>query len=59
MPKPCGTCAYKELCPVCAAVTVTETGHFDAVPEYVCRQTKATVAETIRAAEERKHAYGD
>ena len=59
MPKQCGVCTYKELCPVCAAVTVTETGHFDAVPTYVCRQTQATVEATLRAAEERKRARGD
>lgn len=59
MPKECGTCAYQSMCPVCAAVTVTETGAFDGVPEYVCRQTKATIEETIRMAKERKDPLGD
>ena len=59
MPKECGTCAYKPMCPVCAAVTITETGRFDGVPEYVCRQTKATIEETIRLAGERSDPPGD
>lgn len=31
--KTCTTCAYKEVCGVCAAVCCTETGRFDGVPE--------------------------
>lgn len=54
MPKECANCSHKELCPVCAAVTVTETGRFDGVPEYVCRQTRETVQATLRAYRERK-----
>lgn len=54
MPKECANCTHKELCPVCAAVTVTETGSFDGVPEYVCRQTKEMVEATWRAHRERK-----
>jgi hypothetical protein len=33
----------RPVCPVCAAVCVTETGAFDQVPEYVCEQTKQTI----------------
>lgn len=59
LPKQCGGCAYRQVCAVCAAVTVTETGHFDGVPDYVCRQTKAAVAENLRLAQERKHSHGN
>lgn len=59
LPKECGSCAYKPLCAVCAAITVTETGAFDGVPEYVCRQTKAIVEETVRLAEEKEDSRGD
>lgn len=37
----------KEICPACAAMCVTETGHFDAKPEYVCEMTHETVRRTI------------
>ena len=48
MPKECAECSRQKVCPVCAAVRVTETGAFDKVPEYVCRMTE----ETIRLTEE-------
>ena len=47
-PVQCASCPQKSVCPMCAAVCVTETGAFDGVPEYVCRQTD----ETIRLARE-------
>lgn len=53
-PTKCLTCPSREVCAVCAAVCVTETGAFDHVPEYVCRQTAAMVKETWAAYEERK-----
>ncbi len=37
MPKECVTCPKRDMCFVCAAVCVTETGAYDKVPEYVCR----------------------
>ena len=43
MPKECAVCSKQQVCPVCAAVRVTETGAFDKVPEYVCRMTEETV----------------
>ena len=49
LPAKCKVCSHKEVCAVCAAVCVTETGAFDQVPEYVCEQTKATVEETWKA----------
>lgn len=51
MPAQCTSCAKREVCPVCAAVCVTETGSFDQVPTYVCRQTDETIAETWRVHE--------
>ena len=45
-PAECQTCANKDVCAVCAAVCVTETGEFDKVPEYMCRQTEAFVRIT-------------
>ena len=59
MPEECIRCDHKELCAACAAVTVTETGRFDGVPEYVCRQTKALVHQTLLAAEERRKDNAD
>jgi len=46
LPGKCKICSHKDICPVCAAVCVTETGTFDGVPEYVCQQTKETVKVT-------------
>lgn len=41
MPGKCNTCSKKEICGVCAAVTVAETGEFDKVPCYMCERTEA------------------
>ena len=46
-PIQCVNCSKKSVCPMCAAVCVTETGAFDKVPDYVCQQTD----ETIRLAQ--------
>lgn len=54
MPAKCVSCKHREVCSVCVAVCVTETGSFDGVPEYVCRMTEETVNATWRAYEERK-----
>lgn len=53
-PAKCVSCEYSSICGVCAAVTYTETGSFDTVPEYVCDRAKAIVEETRRVYEERK-----
>ena len=53
MPKECAHCPRRELCPVCAAVCVTETGAFDRVPEYACRQTTQMIGATWREYEQR------
>lgn len=53
-PGKCSECGYKDICGACAAVYYTETGHFDGVPEYVCRRAEAIVEETRRVKEKRK-----
>jgi len=37
----CTNCSSQKYCLNCAAVTYTETGHFDGKPEYMCRMTRA------------------
>ena len=36
----CGTCEYRELCPVCAAAALAEEGACDKAPGYLCRYTR-------------------
>ena len=37
LPHECEGCRFKNVCNVCAAVCMNETGRFDGKPEYVCR----------------------
>ena len=53
MPSECASCAKRDICPVCAAVCVTETGAFDKVPEYMCQFTDEMVGAMCRMKEER------
>lgn len=53
MPAKCSSCSLKKMCCVCAAVTVTETGEFSGVPEYVCEMTRESVRKTIEINSER------
>ena len=53
-PSECVNCAKRDVCPVCAAVCVTETGAFDKVPQYMCRFTEEMVRATVRAGKERE-----
>ena len=46
LPAECSSCAYKDVCGVCASVCYTETGRFDGVPEYICEKTKQQVRIT-------------
>lgn len=55
-PSACGSCEYKDVCGVCAAVCFTETGHFDQVPTYICEKTKEQVRLTQEAFVERSKA---
>ena len=52
-PTACATCSDRDLCSVCAAVCLTETGKFDAVPTYVCAKTRAQVRYTEEVYRER------
>ena len=54
-PAKCVSCEYKEICGACAAVYYTETGRFDAVPEYVCERAKEIVRVTKEVHEERNN----
>ncbi len=53
MPSKCSTCAYRDICGVCAAVCFTETGSFNHVPEYVCDKAKKQVEMTQQLYEDR------
>lgn len=57
-PEACGTCDYRQVCSVCAAVCFTETGRFDGLPEYICEKTKAQV-EITRAWNSEGEGYGN
>lgn len=52
LPVVCRDCSLKQACRPCMAMTYTETGEFDQVPQYKCAMTKAmkkayqTVLET-------------
>lgn len=47
LPGECAACGYKHACHACAAMCVTETGHFNVKLEYVCRMTHETVRLTL------------
>ena len=53
-PAKCVACDHRDICGACAAVYYTETGRFDAVPDYVCQRAKEIVRQTQLAYEERK-----
>ncbi len=44
LPAACGSCGLRRFCEVCAAACWAENQRFDAVPEYLCQKTQATVA---------------
>ena len=46
----CASCDKRELCGICAAVNVAETGRFDGVPQYMCERTEAIIEETLHKA---------
>lgn len=53
LPAQCGGCSYRDICGVCAAVCLTETGRFDGRPAYICRRGEEQVRITQRIQEER------
>lgn len=40
LPQKCKSCKYSNICHACAAMSYTETGHCEQVPEYVCQMSK-------------------
>ena len=45
----CSACPKKEVCSVCAASRIAETGSFEEVPGYICRYTDAVIEKTWEA----------
>lgn len=54
LPKECVSCKYKDICCVCAASCLCETGSYSEKPEYVCEYTKNIVTYTEIEAERLK-----
>lgn len=52
LPPECAVCASKHVCHACAAMCVTETGHFDVKPAYLCDMTHETVRLTLKETEQ-------
>lgn len=50
--KVCACCEYRNVCQVCGACALLETGSYDGVPEYMCRYTKETVRLLSESLEE-------
>ncbi len=48
-PSKCVSCPKHEVCGVCTAVCMTETGRFDQIPEYMCRMTEQLIEQTWNA----------
>ena len=55
IPSQCTSCPKRPVCPVCAAVCITETGRFDGVPDYVCKKTEETIRATWKAYQEKEN----
>ncbi len=52
IPARCTACAHRHACMLCPAAAVTETGHFDQYPPYLCRMT-GRIMELLK--EEEQH----
>lgn len=48
LPAHCKNCGIKERCKVCAAMALTESGDFAAIPEYRCKMARAYPAACKR-----------
>ncbi len=48
-PAKCTVCPKKDICSVCAAACVTETGSFEKEPAYLCRMTELIAEKTWEA----------
>lgn len=47
LPKECSDCRIRHACQICAAKCLCETGRTDRKPEYLCRMTRAYLAELL------------
>lgn len=52
LPYACSVCDKIKSCRACAAMVVTETGHYDMVPEYRCKMTHAIPEAAYRLLDE-------
>lgn len=51
----CSICNVRHLCRTCAAAALLETGHYDGIPDYLCRYTKETLRLLQKELEEQKN----
>lgn len=45
LPKKCAICKLRDICKICPAMCLSETGSFDQVPEYICQMVESAVDE--------------
>lgn len=57
--KKCSICEKKEVCMVCAASAVTETGDFQGTPSYLCEMMDYEIQQVKNLYEELKNKYED
>lgn len=51
LPAKCATCGLKESCRACAAMVYTESGNFDAIPQYRCEMAHQFIPQRQRVKE--------
>lgn len=54
IPARCTACSYRHACMLCPAAAVTETGHFDHYPPYLCQMT-GELMKLMREEEQHEH----
>lgn len=52
----CSNCEKKDVCGVCAAVCMAETGKFNGTPTYMCERTKEIIQITQKRSNQEKQA---
>lgn len=58
-PGACAVCPKREVCGVCAAICLTETGSFHKVPGYKCEMTDEIIRGTCKILDEREEALDE
>lgn len=58
LPGKCENCSLNEICRPCGAMTYTETGYFDQIPEYRCRMAHAYPEACLKIVSESKDLGG-